>query len=113
MSNLNLPWVLLGDFNAITSTSEHIGGPYYYYARKAKLFMDFISNNSLLDVGVSGPDFSWCNGRLGQERRWARLDRCLINDNWANNYNAQILYHLPRVSPDHAPLLLIAANNVV
>ena len=69
MSNLNLPWVLLGDFNSITTASKHKGGPYYYYARKAKLFMDFISNNSLLDVGISDPNFSWCNGQLGQARR--------------------------------------------
>ena len=75
--------------------------------------MDFISDNSLLDVGFSGPNFSWCNGQRGQARRWARLDRCLVNANWTNNYNAQILYHLPRVSSDHSPLLLVASNNAL
>ena len=68
MSSINIPWVILGDFNSITNASEHKGGPYYHYARKAKLFMDFISYNSLLDIGISGPSF------LGAMVRWVKRD---------------------------------------
>lgn len=74
---------MIGDFNSIVSTREHLGGSYYYYyyARKAHNFAYFISVNQLLDVGYTSTTFSWCIGQIGQAPRWARLDHCLVNAN--------------------------------
>lgn len=41
----------MGDFNAITSIDDHKGGSFYYYAKKASLFNNFISDNALIDMG--------------------------------------------------------------
>lgn len=68
VANLNVPWVMLGDFNGITSIDKHHGSSYNYYAHKANLFSNFIAGNSLNEVAHSGADFSWCNGRSGQAR---------------------------------------------
>lgn len=57
VQRLDLPWIVLGDFNAITSQSEHKGSNFSYYARKAYFFSKFISDNALLDVSYWGPPF--------------------------------------------------------
>ncbi|KAJ0987975.1 hypothetical protein J5N97_006331 [Dioscorea zingiberensis] len=61
MSSLSLPWVLVGDFNAILSIEEHRGGRFDRYAVKSKLFSEFMSVNHLLDLGFYGTAFTWCN----------------------------------------------------
>lgn len=65
MANLNIPLIIMKDFNAITSPLEYKGGPFYYYAHKALMFSNFISTNSLLDIGYIGNIFSWCNDQVG------------------------------------------------
>ena len=66
---LDLPWLIIGDFNAILLVSEHRGGNSSSYNAKWKLFNEFVSNNFLLDLGFLGPEFTWCNGRGGLARR--------------------------------------------
>lgn len=106
MNSLNLPWILMGDFNAVVSQEEHHGGAHYYYRRKALAFSDFIATNNLLDVNYVGSQYTWCNNQQGLARRWARLDRCLINPSWSNSFEACIVKHLPRFLSDHSPMLL-------
>lgn len=65
MTLLNLPWVLIGDFNAIIGVSECKGGSYHYYSRKANRFSNFIMHNHLLDVNFNGPNYTWYNNQAG------------------------------------------------
>ena len=37
---------------------------------------------------------------------WERLDRALATDQWRIDYPSAHITHLPRISSDHAPLLL-------
>lgn len=97
----------MGDFNYIVSHNEHKGGSIYYYSRKAGFFVNFIKDKNLLDLHFSGPKFTWCNNQLGSARRWARLDRCLVNLAWFSKFHSYSLKHLLRIFSDHAPLLLI------
>lgn len=94
LSLLHTPWLIVRDFNSIVHRSEHRGGSFAYYARKARFFTDFINGNNLIDLNYSGPHFTWCNNQLGQARCWARLDRCLINLTWANSFQINNLKHL-------------------
>lgn len=48
ISLLDLPWLLVGDFNAILNSNERRGGN----------FNHFISHNQFLDLGVFGPAFT-------------------------------------------------------
>ncbi|XP_039138752.1 uncharacterized protein LOC120276083 [Dioscorea cayenensis subsp. rotundata] len=107
IASMLVPWLIIGDFNAICNRDEHMGGSYSYYARKARHFVDFIDTNNLLDLHFSGPRFTWCNKQFGTARRWARLDRGLINLDWSSKCHSYTLKHLPKISSDHAPLLLI------
>lgn len=57
-------------------------------------------------MNYSGPDFSCCNGQCDQARRWARLDRCLVNSFWLANFNSIHLNYLPKLFSDHFPMML-------
>lgn len=106
MSLLNTLWLILGDFNAVISQEEHRGGSHYYYSRKADAFTNFIVTNNLLTVNFIGSQFTWCNNQQDLARRWARLDRCLVNVIWANKFESCLVKHMPRYMSDHSPLLL-------
>lgn len=105
MSSLNFPWIIMGDFNAMVSQDEHRGGSHYNYNRKALLFTDFITSNNLLDVNFVGSPYTWCNNKQGLARHWARLDRCLVNLIWSDNFDTCLVKHLPRFLSDHSPML--------
>lgn len=96
----------MGDLNAVITQEEHRGGAHYYYRRKASVFSKFIATNNLLDVNFVGSPYTWCNNQQGLARRWARLDRCLVNPVWSNCFYAYLVTHLPRFLSDHSPLLL-------
>jgi len=54
----------------------------------------------------SGNKLSWCNGRGGLTRSWARLDRALCNTRLLDSWSTVSLKYLPRKSSDHAPMSL-------
>lgn len=60
-----------------------------------------------MDLNFSGPAFTWCNNQLGLARRWARLDRGLVNSSWLDKFSSYSLKHLPRLFSDHAPFYLM------
>lgn len=70
------------------------------------MFAEFIATNYLLNVNFIGSQFTWCNNQQGLARRWARLDRCLVNLAWANNFDSCLVKHLHRFLSDHSPMLL-------
>ncbi|XP_039119691.1 uncharacterized protein LOC120255989 [Dioscorea cayenensis subsp. rotundata] len=72
VSKLDLPCIVLGDFNAITSSVDH--------------------------------------KECGLARRWARLDRCLVNDTWLACSNSIHLKYLPKIFSDHSPMLISIMN---
>lgn len=61
MSLLNIPWFVLGDFNAIITTDEHKGGGFSYYSKNASYFLNFTDENNLFDLHFLGPKYTWCN----------------------------------------------------
>ena len=67
-------------------------------------FRDCLEECLLSDVGFAGPLFTWCNNQRGDDRILARLDRCLLCAR-DNDFSAKVR-HLPRISSDHAPLLV-------
>lgn len=97
MNSLHLPWIVIGDFNAVCSEEEVKGGSFSYYKPKAHEFSNFITANNFLDVRYIGSNFTWCNNQLGLARLTARLDRCLVNTIWSANVTTYFVKHLPRI----------------
>ncbi|XP_058111570.1 uncharacterized protein LOC131254886 [Magnolia sinica] len=75
------PWLISGDFNTTISPNDRIGGTPQMTGAMTD-FQDAINDTGLLDAGYHGPPFTWCNNRASRSRRWARLDRMLVNADW-------------------------------
>ncbi|XP_049368158.1 uncharacterized protein LOC125833012 [Solanum verrucosum] len=105
VSETNLPWCTIGDFNVITSTQEKQGGR-EYNMNKSFEFISVIEPCGLIDIGYNGQPFTWCNQRAEEARIWKRLDRAMVNDKWLESMPQTTITHLPSVGSDHCPLLL-------
>ncbi|XP_058071071.1 uncharacterized protein LOC131220116 [Magnolia sinica] len=99
------PWIVCGDFNAVTSNAERIGGN-SLSTTSSREFQAAINQASLQDAGFSGNAFTWCNNRSGPNRKWTRLDRALCSSAWLHLLPSFLVQHLPRIHSDHSPLLL-------
>ncbi|KAL4311787.1 hypothetical protein GQ457_01G016100 [Hibiscus cannabinus] len=100
------PWVLGGDFNAICNSMELQGGSQQRDG-VSSMFNDFIFDTGLIDMGFSGPQFTWKRDSLSQ-----RLDRCLCNGEWYNEFAKSKVFHLHKLGYDHRPLLLYMRDGI-
>ncbi|CAL1371624.1 unnamed protein product [Linum trigynum] len=103
--NIEYPWVLTGDFNAILSPFETTGQTTTRTLRRCKRFGDWINEAELVDLGFSGPNQTWCRGGQVQTYRASRLDRSLCNMEWNKVFPNTTVVHLARLSSDHNPIL--------
>ncbi|XP_029152412.1 uncharacterized protein [Arachis hypogaea] len=100
-SNVNLPWCLLGDFNAMLHNHEKPGGTINNNQSAYKEFQECISTCGLVDLGYSGWPFTWKKGNLAK-----RLDRGLSNLEWQIAFPGAYVKHLPMLKSDHSPICL-------
>ncbi|XP_019244439.1 PREDICTED: uncharacterized protein LOC109224308 [Nicotiana attenuata] len=76
---------------------------------KSMPFLKCTMDCSIIDVGFIGSTFTWCNGRILENRVWERLDRVLINTEWSQKFADTSMIHLVRIGSDHSSLLIIVA----
>ncbi|XP_074266081.1 uncharacterized protein LOC141588541 [Silene latifolia] len=100
----DLPWVCLGDFNEVTCSTDKIGGRGIKLNR-VNLFKSSLDSCNLIDIGFSGPKFTWTNRRRINPIL-ERLDRVWVNQAWMDQYPNSHNYHLTRLSSDHCPIML-------
>lgn len=67
---------------------------------------DFVENNDLLDLGFSGPKFTWARKEDGVTILQERLDRFLVNEAWIDLWPDSTVYHAQRISSNHNPIFL-------
>ena len=101
---LSWPWLCGGDLNEILFPSEKMGG-----VPRAKILMDnfreALSIAGLMDLGFTGPPFTWVkrNGEHGFLQEW--LDRMLCNQSWRALFPNSYVRHLALWGSDHRPIL--------
>ena len=101
--NIDMPWLVIGDFNEVLSQNEKWGGNAVKPHRIA-MFSSTMDSCNLLDLGFNGPKFTWTNKRK-RNPIYERLDRAFGNGDWLVHYPNSCVWHLPRISSDHAPIL--------
>lgn len=104
--SIQTPWLLMGDFNSIIARGEKFGGRQDPFLANARAFKDFVHHNDLIDLGFSGPKYTWNNCRQGRDWILERLDQALATPAWLDIFGAHSITHLTRITSDHYPIFL-------
>lgn len=102
----HLPWAAIGDLNDTTSAEETRSTAADNGHNQRRKFRESINNCNLVDMGSSGPRFTWTNGRQGAANVLKRLDRGLCNEEWRTLFPEGMIQTLPRTYSDHSPLII-------
>ncbi|GJX90624.1 hypothetical protein Tco_0343950 [Tanacetum coccineum] len=103
------PWVLIGDFNAALNLKDIFSGSSVMNASMIE-FKDCVANIEVVDINASGLYYTWNQKLRGGKGILKKLDRCMVNMEFINEYvGAYAIYH-PYRSSDHAPVVLKMPN---
>jgi len=72
----NMPWVIAGDFNEHLVGEDKFGGR-AVNVRRSLLFKECLDKCNMIDIGFSGPRFTWTNRREVQALIQERIDKFL------------------------------------
>lgn len=92
-------WLMMGDFNEITSTAENKGGR----KRPDSSFLPFknmLATCGMIEFPFTGNSFSWA-GRRRSGRVQCRLDRSVGNEDWHQIFSHTDVEYLLRWGSDH------------
>lgn len=101
--NVDLPWIVGGDFNQVLSKNSQSPG--------AIELSDTLNNCGLIELHTTGNFFTWCNGRQAEDTVWEKLDRILVNADWFNLFPQSHAECLTVAASDHCPILLSTVVN--
>ena len=101
----NSPWIIVRDFNEVLVDNDKFGGK-AVNANRSLLFKDCLDSCNMVDLGFSGPRFTWSNRRRVRSLIQERLDRFFVNPDWCTLYPNARVSHLTRVHSDHCLVLL-------
>lgn len=91
--SLNEPWLLQGDFNAVCSNADKIGGN-HVNEEAANDFQNWNFFLDLIEVQYNGSKFTWTNFQEGERRIFRKLDWCFANQSWYKNRQDPVCYVL-------------------
>ena len=103
--SFSVPWVIIGDLNCIKRMDEKRGGR-STSGSSDNCLKDFISNTGAIDLGFTGPSFTWSNRCEGLANIKERLDQCLCNQEWQLLFPKAGVKHLCNLNSNHNPILL-------
>lgn len=100
----HVPWMAIGDFNAILGAHEQMGGGRPSQASCAQ-FRNMSDTCNFTHLNTSGAAFTWSNGWRSRGRTERRLDRSLCDISWFDSWPHSNCIALPKVVSDHNPLI--------
>ena len=77
---MQIPWILLGDFNQVQTEAENFSKNSRHNAAQA--FQSALFQVGLLDIHIAGSWFTWTNKRVDDELVIKRLDKAFSNKEW-------------------------------
>ncbi|KAF7841604.1 putative RNA-directed DNA polymerase [Senna tora] len=100
----DLPWIVFGDFNQVSSSVEKLSS--CSSLPGADQFKNLLAEGAMIDLHAQGNWYTWHNGRLGDATVWERLDKTFCNIAWIENFPQTKIFSLPSFCSDHSPLVL-------
>ncbi|KAL0284293.1 UNVERIFIED_CONTAM: Retrovirus-related Pol polyprotein from type-2 retrotransposable element R2DM [Sesamum angustifolium] len=99
---LNMPWIILGDFNCVKSPAEkQLGVPPTWY--ELKDFADCCLALGLHDAQTTGCYYTWYSNS-DSNPVWCKLDRVLLNNDWLEaGFHCTAHFNPPGCLSDHSP----------
>ncbi|CAN1147980.1 Transposon TX1 uncharacterized 149 kDa protein [Linum perenne] len=108
LQTAHLPWMTLGDYNAILNLAEASNTPSSFVGMDD--FIDFVQRGRLVEHPAQGPDFTWTNNQDIPIAR--KLDRALINQEWQNVLKQSRVRVMPAVDSDHCALMVQIGEDI-
>jgi hypothetical protein len=105
ISRFDGSWLMIGDLNSVSKCSEKKGRS-SSAINSSRSFHHFVSEVGAIDLGFSGPKFTWTNKRVGWANVRERLDRGLCNVDWQSLFPNVRVRHLLAHNSDHNPIIL-------
>ncbi|CAN1239776.1 hypothetical protein LINGRAPRIM_LOCUS2477 [Linum grandiflorum] len=103
-SNINQPFILCGDFNAILLHSEKLS-PHNSHSNSLASFQSFVSQLELHDIHPLVPFFTWTNKQTPETL--VRLDRFLASSDWCRLFPEGTVTNLSDVGSDYRAILYL------
>ncbi|KAJ6889555.1 hypothetical protein NC652_030338 [Populus alba x Populus x berolinensis] len=107
--NSHIPWLVMGDFNAILSAEDRTGGD-NAWPRHQDEFATCMSQAQLLQAPTTGLKFTWHNGQQGCNTIQKTLDWVFGNPSLFSAWPATHATVQPRHISDHSAIILNLNN---
>ena len=109
--NIQEPWFIMGDFNAILfSGDREKGAPVSNY--KTRDLQHLLDSSNLTETKSCGHFFSWSNKGTEGTRISSRIDRVLVISYWITKFPHVVLDYMNPGLSDHSPLLFQCHHRV-
>ncbi|XP_042460353.1 uncharacterized protein LOC122043848 [Zingiber officinale] len=100
-TSMELPWLIMGDFNSPLSPMDKCGGMDVTSYATAD-FLDFVIRAGMEDLHATGCQFTWTNGRVV-----CKLDRAMVNKIWLEQDRSSVVeFRPPGIFSDHASCII-------
>ncbi|KAB5540627.1 hypothetical protein DKX38_013601 [Salix brachista] len=106
----NIPWAILGDFNAVLRPSDRSGGSRAWHKHHDD-FPECIMDSSLHQIPANGLHLTWHNGQSGQGTIMKKLDWIFSNLAILIAWPTARANFLPRQESDHSAMILTLKVN--
>jgi len=103
-TQIDQPWVLIGDLNEILLPSEQHGS--VFSQTRASRFGNMLDKCGFMDLNYFGSKFTWNRHCVGGRSLSKRLDRGVCDHEWRMSFQEATMEHLVRRHSNHNPLLL-------
>lgn len=99
-----MPWVLLGDFNALSSTEDRYGA--FVRVSEIVLMLECMNYCQISDVKANGRLFSRNDKQEGDRRMYSRINRVLATQEWVDLFDLAEVSFMPKGDYEHTSMLL-------
>ena len=102
---IQLPWLLIGDFNTMMFSHEWSSGSLVGSSRDNR-FSQLVDDLGLVNLDFSGSAFTWLRETSEGTFVGAQLDRALYSMDWCLLFSRAFISHLSHIQSYHCSMLL-------